>query len=70
MQHPWFDDMDFNKLIKKKLKAPYVPECKSEKDIKADIRVKPEAQIKLRESKVDPLTQKLIKKNEDKFAKF
>lgn len=30
MQHSWFDDMDFNKLIKKQLKAPYVPEVQSE----------------------------------------
>lgn len=27
MRHPWFDDMNFNKLIKKQIKSPYVPEC-------------------------------------------
>lgn len=30
MKHPWFSDMDFNKLIKKEYKSPYIPECKTE----------------------------------------
>ena len=70
MQHPWFKNLDFNKLIKKEIKAPYMPECKTAEEIKADIKNKPEAPAKLRESRVDPKIQSLIKKNEDKFAKF
>lgn len=26
MKHPWFSDMDFNKLYKKEIKATYIPE--------------------------------------------
>jgi hypothetical protein len=33
MSHPWFSDLDFNKLIKKQLTAGYIPECKSEDEI-------------------------------------
>lgn len=28
--HPWFTDMDWAKLEKKKIKAPYIPELKSD----------------------------------------
>lgn len=70
MQHPWFDDLDFNKLIKKQIKAPYVPEVQTEEQIRRDIKNKPEPNFKKRETKLDPATQNLIKRYDDKFAKF
>lgn len=70
MQHQWFDDMDFNRLIAKKIKAPYIPECKPESQIKREVKTKPEPHFKKRETKIDPATMKLIKNHDDKFANF
>lgn len=36
MAHPWFKDIDFNKLLNKKLKTPYMPKIE-EKNLKSHI---------------------------------
>lgn len=28
--HPWLEDIDFKKLLKKKIKAPYIPQIKGD----------------------------------------
>ena len=32
--HPWFKDLDIDKLLKKKLPAPYVPTVESKTDLR------------------------------------
>lgn len=32
-KHPWFEGFDWNALLEKKLKAPFVPKIKNETDI-------------------------------------
>jgi len=34
MQHPWFQDIDWNLMQAKKMKAPYVPQLDNECDVK------------------------------------
>lgn len=70
MSHEWFDNVDFASILKKKIKSPYQPACKTEKQIINETRAKPEPHFKKRETQIDPGTQKLIQKYEDKFAKF
>lgn len=33
IRHPFFSDIDFDKLLKKELKAPFIPNIKSTKDL-------------------------------------
>ena len=70
MQHEWFSDTDFNKLLQKKFKAPYMPKCQTEEQIRREVKSKPEPHFKKRETKIDPQTKNLIQKYDEKFAKF
>ena len=70
MRHEWFTDTDFNKLLKKKFKAPYMPVCKSSEQIRREAKMKPEPHFKSRETKIDPQTKHMIQKYDDQFARF
>lgn len=70
MAHPWFEGFDFPSLLRKEMRAPYKPVCKSESAIVRETKSRPEPHFKKRETMIDPSTKKMIQKHDDKFAKF
>ena len=75
IQHPWFEEIDFEKLCKKELEAPYKP-------AKSQLTFKEEDLPELRSMKnigangepddddIPDQKKKLILENQDKFDKF
>jgi len=64
-EHPWFKDFDFQKLVKKKIPAPYIPQSKiSSSDMNTFEHLRSNETI-IGSSKMD-----LIDKNKEKFANF
>ena len=66
--HPWFKDLDIDKLLKKKLAAPYVPTVEGKTDLR---NFDPEVVgQELAESIIPPESIKIITQKDDAFSGF
>ena len=66
--HPWFKDLDIDKLLKKQLAAPFVPEVKGKTDLQ---NFDPEVVgQEIAESILPPESIKIIETKDDVFQGF
>ena len=65
MSHPWFADLDFKKLLKKKIRSPYIPSLKKNTGFDKEAQELRSTETIIGVSKTD-----LIGNNKDKFADF
>ena len=67
LSHPWFSDLDWSKLLERKLKAPFVPEVSGDKWLKNFDKEFTDEQVRDTKLKVD---LKLIKKFQKEFEEL
>lgn len=66
--HPWFKDLDIEKLLKKKLPAPFVPKVESKTDLR---NFDPDVVgAELTDSIIPAESIKIIENKEDAFTGF
>jgi len=68
IKHPWFKDLDIEKLLKKQLPAPYIPKVEGKTDLR---NFDPEVVgAELTESILPPESIKIIANKDDAFQGF
>lgn len=68
LAHPWFKDLDLNKLINKELTPPYIPVIKTMDDTSNfDEKF---SQLEIAESVIDPQKVQLIEQHAEDFNTF
>jgi hypothetical protein len=70
MNHPWFDDIDFNDIMEKEVDAPFKPNLKKKIGKSISRSDDKDKSIRSTETIIDDKSKKMIEENSDKFADF